>query len=379
MKRGPLFVTRPLLPPLAEFMPYLEEIWKSGWVTNSGAFHQQLEAALAEYLAVPYISLVTNGTIALIVALRAQGVSGEVITTPYSFVATAHALKWSGIEPVFVDIDRDTLTLNPNLIEAAITPRTSAILAVHVYGYPCHTNNIEELAQRHGLKVIYDAAHAFGVRDAGGSILRHGDLSVLSFHATKPFHTFEGGAIVCHDVDMKRQIDHLKNFGFLNETAVTETGINGKMNELQAAFGLLHLRHLDEAMEQRAAVDAFYRRKLADVPGVQLLPRPRVQRFNFGYFPILIQGDAPLDRDGLFAVLRSQGIMVRRYFYPLITDFPMYRDHRGASEANLPVARQTAGKVLCLPIYPQLTDNDCHCVVDSIRVAMAASASGLGR
>ncbi|WP_041483414.1 DegT/DnrJ/EryC1/StrS family aminotransferase [Thioalkalivibrio paradoxus] len=369
---GPLFVTRPLLPPLDEFLPYLEEIWNNGWVTNAGTFHHQLEAALAKYLGVPQVSLFANGTLALMTALRAMGASGEVITTPYSFVATAHALKWSGIDPVFVDIDPDTLTLDPDLIEAAITPRTSAILPVHVYGYPCQTERIRALAERHGFKVVYDAAHAFGVRDSGGSLLRHGDLSILSFHATKPFHTFEGGAVISHDPDTKRRIDRMKNFGFVNETTVTEVGINAKMNELQAAFGLLHLRHIDAALERRSAIDAFYRMHLADLPGLQPLPPPRVETFNFGYCPVLVTEDAPIDRDTLFGILRAQGVMVRRYFYPLITEFPMYREHRGASAAALPVAQRTARNVLCLPIYPQLNENDCVRVVDSIRTALTA-------
>jgi len=353
-----IYVTQPSLPLLTEFIPYLEQIWQNKVLTNGGVFHQQLEQALCDYLGVEHISLFSNGTIALVTALQALRVTGEVITTPYSFVATAHSLRWNGIKPVFVDIDPLTFNLKPELIEAAITPQTTAIMPVHCYGNPCDVEAIERIANNYNLKVIYDAAHAFGVKDAGGSILRHGDLSVLSFHATKVFNTFEGGAIICPDVKTKQHIDHLKNFGFVDETTVVATGINGKMSEINAAFGLLQLQHIDYAIAQRGQVDARYREHLSGIQGIEIPELLDYQGHNFSYFPILVNKDYPLSRDDLYQQLKSKGIYARRYFYPLITDFPMYRGLPSAKADNLPNARAIADKVLCLPIYPDLQKDD---------------------
>ena len=315
-------LTRPLLPPLQEFIPYLEEIWASGMLTNCGAMHQALETELKQHLGVEHLALTSSGTLALLAALRASGVTGEVITTPFSFVATAHSLLWSGLTPVFVDIDPHTLNLDPARIEAAITPRTSAILPVHCYGTPCHTVAIDKIARAHGLKVIYDAAHAFGVEDEGGSILRHGDMSVLSLHATKVFNTFEGGAVICPDAGTVEHIQQLRNFGFVNETTVSSIGINAKLSEINAAFGLLQLRHIDQALQRRAHISHYYRQHLAGVQGVHCLPLNPAVRSNHAYFPIWLDGDFPLSRDALYAVFREREIMVRRYFHPLISALP---------------------------------------------------------
>lgn len=363
-------VTSPLLPPLEEFLPYLEEIWKSRQLTNGGSMHQALEQALCEHLGVKHIALFTNGTLALVTALQGLRITGEVITTPYSFVATAHSLLWNGIKPVFVDIDPVTLNLDPLKIEAAITPQTTAIMPVHCYGNPCDTDAIERIAETYNLKVIYDAAHAFGVQDEDGSILRHGDLSVLSFHATKVFNTFEGGAIICPDEKTYRRMGHLKNFGFVNETRVVAPGINGKMNEVSAAFGLLQLRYIDQALARRREIDQLYRQYLDGVPGLQCLPpRDVPARANCAYFPVLVEPEFPLDRDGLYQLMRGHDIHVRRYFYPLISDFPMYRGLPSAAPANLPVARTIAKKILCLPIYPDLSDDAVEAICTLIRQA----------
>lgn len=358
MSQRPITVTQPFLPPLAEFQPYLEEIWRNKWLTNGGPFHEQFEAALADYLGVAHVALFANGTLALVTALQALRITGEVITTPYSFVATAHSLLWNGIQPVFVDVEADGFNLDPAKVEAAITPRTTAILAVHIYGRPCQVAALQRIADTYGLKLIYDAAHAFGVRDTGGSVLRHGDLSILSFHATKVFNTFEGGAIICPDAKIKQRIDYLKNFGFADETTVVAPGINGKMNEVQAAFGLLQLRYIDAALARRQEIDAYYRQHLAVIPGLICPPLPQVMRFNHPYFPILVGPAYPLERDALYERLKQAGIYGRRYFYPLISDFPMYRGLPSAHAANLPHARAAAQRVLCLPIYPDLTDED---------------------
>jgi len=348
---------------LAEFIPYLEKIWDSKWLTNNGAFHQQLEQALCDYLGVPHISLFANGTLALMTALQSLRITGEVITTPYSFVATSHALLWNGIKPVFVDIDPDTLNLDPDKIEAAITPQTTAILPVHCYGHPCDVAKIEAIADAYGLKVIYDAAHAFGVKTPSGSVLNAGDLSVLSFHATKVFNTFEGGAVVCHDAKTKQRIDRLKNFGFVDETSVAAPGINGKMSEINAAFGLLQLQYIDQAMVRRKAIDTRYRQALAEIKGLRCLTGVGEVVANYAYFPILVEADFPLSRDALFQKFRDQNIYVRRYFYPLISDFSMYRGLPSAAPANLPVARRMAEQVLCLPIYPDLQDVELETVL----------------
>lgn len=365
-KKNDIFVTQPLLPPLNEFIPYLEKIWDNKILTNCGPFHQQLEKALCEYLGVEHIALFTNGTIALVTALQALRITGEVITTPYSFVATAHSLLWNGIKPVFVDIDPNTLNLDPTKIEAAITPQTTAIMPVHCYGHPCDVEAIQKIADTYNLKVIYDAAHAFGVNDARGSILNHGDLSVLSFHATKVFNTFEGGAIVCPDAKTKQRIDHLKNFGIVDEVTVVAPGINGKMSEINAAFGMLQLQHMEHAMARRKEIDATYRERLADVAGIKCLSDTGETVANYSYFPILVQPEYPITRDVLYQQLKDQGIYSRRYFYPLISDFSMYRGFPSAQIGNLPVAAIAASKVLCLPIYPALTQQEQNRVIDSI-------------
>ncbi|QLF92483.1 DegT/DnrJ/EryC1/StrS family aminotransferase [Pseudomonas sp. ABC1] len=365
-------VTSPLLPPLEEFIPYLEEIWQSRFLTNGGAMHQALEQELCDYLGVEHLSLFANGTLALITALQALRISGEVITTPYSFVATSHALNWNGLKPVFVDIDPVTLNLNPRKIEAAITPQTTAIMPVHCYGNPCATREIQRIADTYNLKVIYDAAHAFGVKDGGGgSILRHGDLSILSFHATKVFNTFEGGAIICPDEKTKQRIDHLKNFGFLDEVTVLMPGINGKLNEVSAAFGLLQLKHIDKALAQRRQIDQLYRSLLANVPGIRCLQAGKEGCSNHAYFPVLVEEGFPLGRDGLYHHLRQHDVLVRRYFYPLISDFPMYSSLPSATAETLPVARAVSARILCLPIYPGLSRQEVESIVEVI--------SGAGR
>jgi dTDP-4-amino-4,6-dideoxygalactose transaminase len=368
MNKRPIYVTQPFLPPLEEFIPYLEQIWDSRWLTNGGPFHQQLESALCKHLGVAHIALFTNGTLALVTALQALRVTGEVITTPYSFVATSHSLLWNSIKPVFVDIESNTLNLDPKKIEAAITPQTTAIMPVHCYGHPCDVEAIQEIADNYNLKVIYDAAHAFGVQDAAGSILRHGDLSVLSFHATKVFNTFEGGAIICPDAKTKERIDHLKNFGHVGETTVVAPGINGKMSEINAAFGLLQLKYIDQAIARRKEVDKTYRERLKDVKGIHCLSNAGETTANYSYFPILVEADYPISRDDLYLKLKNHGIHPRRYFYPLISDFPMYRGLPSAHRENLPVATAKAQQILCLPIYPDLE----MAVVDEITDFIAA-------
>lgn len=350
-----IYVTKPFLPPLEEFTPYLEKIWGNKILTNSGPFHQQLEEALCEYLNVGHIALLTNGTLALVTALQALRATGEVITTPYSFVATSHSLLWNGIKPVFVDIDPNTLNIDPNKIEAAITNETTAIMPVHCYGHPCNVEAIQKIADIYNLKVIYDAAHAFGVQDvAGSSVLRHGDFSVLSFHATKVFTTFEGGAIVCPDAKSKIRIDRLKNFGHEGELTVVAPGINAKMSEFNAALGLLQLKYVDKAIKGRMDIDAAYRERLKEVKGIRCLQNAGEAVANYAYFPILVEDDFPLGRDALNQKLKDNGIYPRRYFYPLISDFPMYRGLPSANRENLPIATVTSQQILCLPIYPTL-------------------------
>ena len=362
----PIYVTQPYLPPLEDFIPYLQQIWDRKILTNGGPFHQQLEKELCEYLGVKHISLFANGTIALITALQALGISGEVITTPYSFVATAHSLLWNGIKPVFVDIEPATLNLDPGKIEAAITPQTTAIMPVHCYGIPCDVDAIEAIAEKHNLKVIYDAAHAFGVKCHCGSVLDHGDLSVLSFHATKVFNTIEGGAIVCHDLETKQRIDQLKNFGFVDEITVSAPGCNGKMSELNAAVGLLQIKHIDGVIARRKEIDQAYRNGLKSVMGIACPNAESSAFMNHSYFPILIQEDYPVSRDSLHQKLKDHGIYTRRYFYPLITDFPMYKNMQSANPENIPVATAVAQKVLCLPIYPTLTKPDVERIISII-------------
>jgi dTDP-4-amino-4,6-dideoxy-D-glucose transaminase len=362
----PIYVTQPYLPPLEEFIPYLESIWESKKLTNGGPFHKQLEQALCEYLGVEYLSLFTNGTLALVTALQTLRITGEVITTPYSFVATAHSLLWNNIEPVFVDIDPNTCNLDPKKIEQAITPRTTAILPVHCYGRPCDVEAIERIADIYGLKVIYDAAHAFGVSYKNQSVLRHGDLSILSFHSTKVFNTFEGGAIVSQDAKTKQRIDYLKNFGFADEVTVTAAGINGKMSEINAAFGLLQLKHIDAALNRRSQIEARYRQALKGVKGLSLFELSPDAQMNSSYFAILVDQDYPLSRDALYEKLREYGVFSRRYFYPLISDMPMYRGYPSARSDNLPNAKRIADQVLCLPIYPNLTDSQLEMILSML-------------
>ena len=361
-------VTSPLIPPLEEFIPYLEDIWKRKWLTNNGHYHQELENELCEYLKVPYISLFTNGTIPLICALQALRITGEVITTPYSFVATTHSLWWNGIKPVFVDIDPLTGNIDPNKIEAAITPKTTAIMPVHVYGNPCDTNSIQQIADKYGLKVIYDAAHAFGVEVNRQSILKEGNISTLSFHATKVYSTIEGGALICHDKEMKQRIDYLKNFGFANETTVVAPGINGKMDEVRAAFGLLSLKYIDDAIEARHRVSLRYREALNDVPGIRLLQEIPNVKHNYAYFPIFVdEKEYGMSRDALYENMKSVGVYGRRYFYPLISTFSTYRGLESANPANLPEAYKIAEQVICLPIYHTLSEEDVERVIMCIK------------
>lgn len=367
MSAKPIFVTQPHLAPLEEFIPYLEEIWSSKMLTNCGPFHNQLEEALCEHLGVDYISLFCNATVALVTAIQSLRVNSEVITTPFSFVATAHSLLWNGIKPVFVDIDPQTLNLDPAKIEAAITPQTTAILPVHCYGHPCDVDAIQKIADTYNLKIIYDAAHAFGVQDSGGSILRHGDLSILSFHATKVFNTFEGGAIISHDAKTKTRIDRLKNFGHAGELTVVAPGINGKMSEFNAALGLLQLKYVDQVHQKRKEIDTFYREKLAGVQGIRLLERaPDEKVANYSYFPIMVESDYPMTRDQLYERLKDENIFTRRYFYPLISDYPMYRGLPSSSQDNLPVATTAAKKILCLPIYPELDREHAETIANLI-------------
>ncbi|PQK95948.1 DegT/DnrJ/EryC1/StrS family aminotransferase [Pantoea ananatis] len=362
-----VLVTSPLLPPLEEFLPYLEQIWQSKQLTNGGPYHQELEKALAEYLGVEHICLFANGTLALVTALQALRVTGEVITTPYSFVATSHSLLWNGIKPIFVDIDPVTCNMDPAKIEAAITPNTSAILPVHCYGIPCDVEGIQRIADNYGLKVIYDAAHCFGVKQDGVSVLNHGDLSILSFHATKVFNTFEGGAIVCPNASVKRRIDFLKNFGFADETTVVAPGINGKMNEVQAAFGLLQLKHLDNAFARRADVYEKYVAALGSVEGLSFSHLPQGLTWNYSYCAVFIDEQYfPMSRDALYQLFKQQDIYVRRYFYPLISEFPMYKSYASSHPGNLPEATRLSHQVLCLPIHPSLSVDDQNKIIEII-------------
>ena len=366
-RNGHITVTSPLLPDLDDLQESLKEIWDSRWITNNGSFHKKLEAALCEYLRVPFISLFTNGTLPLLTALQALRVTGEVITTPYSFVATTHSIWWTGCKPVFVDIDPKTGNIDPERIEAAITPRTSAIMPVHVYGNPCDTTRIQEIADKYGLKVIYDAAHAFGVHVDGESILNAGDLSTLSFHATKVFNTIEGGAMVMHDAETKKRIDYLKNFGFANEVEVVGPGINCKMDEIRSAYGLLNLKQVDAAIEARYRFTIRYREALKDVEGISFFHDiPRV-RHNYTYFPIFVDAEKyGMTRDELYFKMRENGVFGRRYFYPLISDFSPYKGLESARPETLPNARKMADSVICLPMHHDLSDVDIRRVLDCI-------------
>jgi len=354
----PIYVTQPSLPDLEEFIPYLREIWDNKILTNNGPMHKQLEKELAEFLGVPFISLFANGTLALVTALQALRITGEVITTPYSFVATTHSLWWNNIKPVFVDIEPKYGNLDPEKIEAAITPKTTAIMPVHVYGNPCYVEKIQKIADVYGLRLIYDAAHAFGVKYKGGSILNYGDLSILSFHATKVFNTFEGGAIISHDSATKQRIDYLKNFGF-----------NSKMNEVQAAMGLLQLKSFDESIEKRKVVADTYRELLKDIKGISMLPEPADTVSNYAYFPIFVNEiEYGMNRDALYEKMKQNNIFGRRYFYPLISEFSMYKGLESSSHKNLPVAHKMANEVICLPIYSELSNNIIEAITSLISI-----------
>lgn len=367
MENKAITVTSPLLPTLDDFIPMLKDIWNRKWLTNNGCYHKELEKALAEYLGVKYISLFTNGTLPLITALQALRISGEVITTPYSFVATTHSIWWNGLKPVFVDVEEETGNINPEKIEAAITPHTTAIMPVHVYGTPCNMKRIQEIADIYGLKIIYDAAHAFGVKKDGESVLKAGDMSTLSFHATKVYNTIEGGALVCHDEATKKRIDFLKNFGFNGETTVVAPGINSKMDEIRSAYGLLNLKQVDSAIAKRKATAEKYREALKDIPGVRYLKDIEGVRHNYAYFPIFIdEKEYGMSRDALYAKLQEHNIFGRRYFYPLISTFSAYKGLESANPANLPIAHKLANQVLCLPMFAGLDEEGSNRVIDVV-------------
>ena len=372
MENKVITVTSPLLPSLDEFMPYLQDIWSRKWLTNNGYYHQDLEKALCEYLKVPYISLFTNGTLPLLCALQALRITGEVITTPYSFVATTHSLWWNGIKPVFVDIDPETCNIDPEKIEDAITPRTTAIMPVHVYGKPCDTDRIQAIADKYGLKVIYDAAHAFGVKVNGESILNAGDISTLSFHATKVYNTIEGGALVCHDEKTKKRIDYLKNFGFAGETEIVAPGINGKIDEIRSAYGLLNLKQVDTAIEARHQIAIKYRKVLRNVNGLHVMEDIPGVRHNYSYFPIFVDAEKyGMTRDELYFKMKEQNVFGRRYFYPLISEFSTYRGLDSARLDNLPVAHKIANSVICLPMYAGLSEDD----IDRILIVLSGKCN----
>lgn len=362
-------VTSPLLPDLKEFEKMLEDIWQRKWLTNSGHYHQELEKALAEYLGVEYISLFTNGTLPLITGLQVLGITkGEVITTPYSFVATTHSIWWNGLTPVFVDIDPVTGNIDPDKIEVAVTDKTVAIMPVHVYGTPCDTDRIQKIAEKYNLKVIYDAAHAFGVKVNGKSILKAGDISTLSFHATKVYNTVEGGALICHSAEMKQKIDQLKNFGFTGEITVEAPGINSKMDEIRSAYGLLNLKQVDAAIESRKQTAEKYKAALKNVKGIRYLEDMEGVHHNYSYFPIFItESEYGMSRDALYTKLKENNVLGRRYFYPLITEFEPYKDYPSAKSENLPVAKDLADNVLCLPMYAFMEDVDIEKIISIIQ------------
>ncbi len=360
-------VTSPLLPPLDELEGYLKDIWDRKWITNNGYYHKELEKALCEYLGVEYISVFTNGTLPLLTALQVLEVTGEVITTPYSFVATTHSIWWNNLKPVFVDVDPVTGNMDPEKIEAAITPRTTAIMPVHVYGTPCDTDRIQAIADKHNLKVIYDAAHAFGVKKNGTSILKAGDISTLSFHATKTYNTVEGGALVCHSAEMKRKVDYLKNFGFAGETSVVAPGINSKMDEIRAAYGLLNLKYVDGAIEKRKEAAIEYRKALENVPGIRMIGDIEGVEHNYSYFPIFIDDEKfGMTRDELYMKMKRNDVLGRRYFYPLISNFEIYSSLPSASRENLPAANAMADQVICLPMHHELSREDIEKVLSLV-------------
>lgn len=367
MQNKKITVTSPLIPPLEELTPYLKDIWERKWLTNNGHYHQTLEKALAEYLGVEHISLFTNGTLPIMIALQALRITGEVITTPYSFVATTHSLWWNNIKPVFVDIDPETCNIDPDKIEAAITPRTTAIMPVHVYGNPCDTEKIQATADKYGLKVIYDAAHAFGVTVNGESILNSGDMSTLSFHATKTYNTIEGGALVCRDEKTKQRIDYLKNFGFAGETTVVAPGINGKMDEVRSAYGLLELKYVDDSIEKRRYVASKYREALKNVAGINCLQDLPGVRHNYSYFPIFVDTTKyGMSRDELYVKLKENNIYGRRYFYPLISEFSTYSGLESSRRENLPISHKMADSVICLPMHHELSESDVLRIIETI-------------
>ena len=364
----PIYVTQPALPPLDEFTEYLKKIWDNKIITNNGPFHQQLEKELSDYLGVKHISLFANGTLALVTALQALRIRGEVITSPFSFVATTHALWWNKIKPVFVDVEPDYFNLDPEKVEAAITPQTTAIMPVHIYGNPCNMEAIQQIAETYNLKVMYDAAHAFGVKHKGNSVLNFGDMSILSFHATKVFNTFEGGAIVCYDEKTKRHIDDLKNFGFRGETTVVAPGINAKMNEVQAAMGLLQLKYIDKNLQMRKDITNQYRELLHGIPGLRFLEDMPEVKHCYSYFPVFIDEEKfGMSRDALYEKLKEHNIYGRRYFYPLISQFPTYRGLDSAQPGKMPVAEKVTEQVICLPIYPGIASDNLQQIVEIIK------------
>lgn len=364
----PIFVTKPSLPELEELTPYLEGIWQRGILTNNGPLHQQLELELERYLGVKHVCLFNNGTNALLLALKALDLTGEVITTPFTFAATAHAIDWNGLTPVFVDISPETLNLDPAAIESAITEKTTAILPVHCYGRPCDVSSIKEIADKYSLKVIYDAAHAFAVNDEHGSILNHGDLSILSFHATKVFNTIEGGAIICHTQAMKDKINALKNFGITDENTINAIGMNGKLNELQAAFGLLQLKHAKGNIDKRIQIDRLYRERLEGITGIQTFNTHEASsQDNGAYFPILVNDAYPMSRDELYEHLKLHNVFARKYFYPLLSNLPIYEHLDSSDKRKLPVSNSIAQNILCLPIYADLEQQQVERITHLIK------------
>lgn len=362
--KHPIYVTQPVLPALDDFIPYLEQIWNNKILTNCGPLHQQLEKELCEYLGVPYISLFNNGTIALVTALQALDLSeGEVITTPYTFVATAHSIVWNKLKPVFVDIDPQTSNIDPEKVEQAITGKTIAIMPVHCYGIPCDVERLQQLADQNNLKLVYDAAHAFGVKHQGQSLLNYGDMSIISFHATKVFNTFEGGAIVCHSAEMKQRIDRLKNFGIVNEIMIEDISLNGKLSEVHAALGLLQLKTIDQTLQARKNIDQQYRELLANIKGICCIQRTATDVDNYAYFPIVISQPYPLSRDELFEKLKVRNVFARKYFYPIMTDLEIYQQY----DAETQKAQLLSQQVLCLPMYPTLTHEECKLIVNIIK------------
>jgi len=362
-----IYVTQPSLPPLKELTPYLESIWQDKWITNEGRFHKELEKALADYLGVKYISLFCNGMIALQIGLQALKITAEVITTPYTFAATTHSIYWNRCTPVFCDINENDFNINTDMVESLITPNTTAIMPVHVYGNPCNNKKLQEICDIYGLKLFYDSAHAFGVKQNGNSILNFGDLSMISFHATKCFNTFEGGALITDDLKLKKRIDYLKNFGFADETTIVAPGSNGKMNEFQAALGLLQLKYIDNEIGKSKIIAEYYRKNLSNIKGIKIFDNIPDIRHNYSYFPILVDVEEyGISRDDLYDKFKKNNIYVRRYFYPLISQFPAYSHLASAEKGKLPVAEKLTKQILCLPIYPDLPVSDVQKIINII-------------